>query len=199
LISEKRKLEHNSKPGLNLKHPSSRTVLQNLNVPPHKQKEGLTRSTIDKLKPHVDPSKLAPSGLINKLAALSKRPPTEDAPINLPRSSAFTEKAKPPPPSETSIPRSIETECNAPKRDDRLALIEDLEIGPYNHVAPFDDPGFEQLEPNSGIRLTYVSRFFEATQTSNWWEQTGLVLFHTTTLKNTSVAVTISLHLVFIR
>jgi hypothetical protein len=44
----------------------------------------------------------------------------------------------------------------APQRDDRLALIEDLEVGPIDHKPPFDDPHFEYLEPNSGIRLWYV-------------------------------------------
>ena len=45
---------------------------------------------------------------------------------------------------------------DVPNRDDRLALIEDLEVGPINHRPPFDDPHFRQLEPNSGIRLSWV-------------------------------------------
>ncbi|KAK7688515.1 hypothetical protein QCA50_008053 [Cerrena zonata] len=32
--------------------------------------------------------------------------------------------------------------------------MEDLEIGPTEHKAPFDDPHFLKLEPNSGIRLS---------------------------------------------
>lgn len=39
-------------------------------------------------------------------------------------------------------------------RDDRLALIEELVPGPVEHTPPFDDPHFEKLEPNSGIRLS---------------------------------------------
>lgn len=41
-------------------------------------------------------------------------------------------------------------------RDDNLALIEDIPLGPADHKPPFDDPHFEKLEPNSGIRLSYV-------------------------------------------
>jgi minichromosome maintenance protein 10 len=52
---------------------------------------------------------------------------------------------------------SDDTEINAPKRDERLALVEDLEVGPVEHKPPFDDPLFEQFEPNSGIRLKCVS------------------------------------------
>lgn len=48
----------------------------------------------------------------------------------------------------------IDEVVDAPKRDDRLALIEDLEVGPTDHKPPFDDPHFRQLEPNSGIRLS---------------------------------------------
>lgn len=46
---------------------------------------------------------------------------------------------------------------SAPKRDDQLALIEDLEVGPVDHIPPIDDPNFEKLEPNSGIRLSCVT------------------------------------------
>lgn len=42
------------------------------------------------------------------------------------------------------------------KRNEDLSLVEDLDPGPYEHSAPFDDPHFEKLEPNSGIRLSYV-------------------------------------------
>ncbi|KAJ7885854.1 hypothetical protein B0H14DRAFT_3105761 [Mycena olivaceomarginata] len=36
----------------------------------------------------------------------------------------------------------------------RLAIIETLDVGPVDHKPPFDDPHFQQLEPNSGIRLS---------------------------------------------
>ncbi len=47
-----------------------------------------------------------------------------------------------------------------PARDDNLTLIEELELGPYEHKSPFDDPLFERLEPHSGIRLSCVAFFF---------------------------------------
>lgn len=65
------------------------------------------------------------------------------------RSSAFTEA---PPPNE-----DVFGGPSVPRRDERLALIEDLEPGPVDHTPPFDDPNFKQLEPNSGIRLRCVS------------------------------------------
>lgn len=62
--------------------------------------------------------------------------------------------------SETPAPRAnlgLELDIvDAPKRDDRLALIEDLEMGPTDHKPPLDDPFFKQVEPNSGIRLLCV-------------------------------------------
>lgn len=40
------------------------------------------------------------------------------------------------------------------KRDDRLALVEELERGPYEFTPPSDDPDFLQLEPYSDIQLS---------------------------------------------
>jgi minichromosome maintenance protein 10 len=68
---------------------------------------------------------------------------------SLPRSTGFTEKPK-------EIEPAQEERFIASKRDDCLALINDLEPGPYEHNPPSDDPKFEKLEPNSGINLTSV-------------------------------------------
>jgi hypothetical protein len=35
-----------------------------------------------------------------------------------------------------------------------LTIIENLEIGPYEHAAPEKDPNFNTLEPHSSIRLS---------------------------------------------
>lgn len=78
-----------------------------------------------------------PSTFLNRLKNISTKEESEVAVVT--RSSAFAERAEP------------------PKRDDDLALIEDFEVGPYDHKAPFDDPHFESLEPHSGIRLSCVS------------------------------------------
>ncbi|KAF9497368.1 hypothetical protein BDN71DRAFT_1387750 [Pleurotus eryngii] len=75
-----------------------------------------------------------PSTFLNRLKNISTKEESEVAVVT--RSSAFAERAEP------------------PKRDDDLALIEDFEVGPYNHKAPYDDPHFESLEPHSGIRLS---------------------------------------------
>lgn len=66
------------------------------------------------------------------------------------RSTAFTAKA-------AAIPTPSETDGGTSHaRDEDLALIEDLTLGPSEHRPPFDDPHFEKLEPNSGIRLSCV-------------------------------------------
>ena len=44
------------------------------------------------------------------------------------------------------------------KRYGKLTIVEDLVLGPVDHKPPFDDPRFEKLEPNSGIRLSYVTK-----------------------------------------
>ncbi|KAJ7725273.1 hypothetical protein B0H14DRAFT_3098149 [Mycena olivaceomarginata] len=58
--------------------------------------------------------------------------------------SAFTDTPRDPSVSSSTVPQ----------RDDRLAIVETLDVGPVDHKPPFDDPYFQQLEPNSGIRLS---------------------------------------------
>lgn len=41
-------------------------------------------------------------------------------------------------------------------RDNTLAIVEDLELGPAEHKPLAEDPTFEKLEPNTGIRLRLV-------------------------------------------
>lgn len=102
------------------------------------------------------PLKPAPSNVLAKLASLNNQSNGISPMDNITRSLAFAEKAVAHPnlDADTSIRPD---EIDAPKRDDRLALIEDLEVGPADHKPPFDDPHFQQLEPNSGIRLSCVS------------------------------------------
>ncbi|KAH8980467.1 hypothetical protein EDB92DRAFT_1900536 [Lactarius akahatsu] len=78
-----------------------------------------------------------PSNVISKLSALSKCTPSSAEQCVPERTSSFTDKAS-----------------GVPARDDNLTLIEELELGPYDHKSPFDDPLFERLEPHSGIRLS---------------------------------------------
>ncbi|KAF5376070.1 hypothetical protein D9615_007682 [Tricholomella constricta] len=92
----------------------------------------------------------AASNLLNNLAQLKKSKHPERI-TTIARSSGFTDK---PPPPAPSADEDVFGELSAPKRDDRLALVEDLEPGPVDHIPPIDDPDFEKLEPNSGIRLS---------------------------------------------
>ncbi|EIW55973.1 uncharacterized protein TRAVEDRAFT_39067 [Trametes versicolor FP-101664 SS1] len=90
----------------------------------------------------------APSAVLQKLAqahkAREKAPETD----TVTRSTAFTAKA-------AAIPAHTDTDGGTSHaRDEDLALIEDLTLGPSEHKPPFDDPHFEKLEPNSGIRLS---------------------------------------------
>ena len=82
------------------------------------------------------PKKPAPSNLLSKLSKLAAAEDRKDDAPPPPRTSSLTEKAV--------------------IRDENLAIIEDFEPGPYDHTPPFDDPNFDKLEPNSGIRLSYV-------------------------------------------
>ena len=84
------------------------------------------------------------SQIVLKLKELSYNKHTETEQVV--RSEGFAEKAVLPKPDVT-----LET-----VRDDRLALVEKLELGPVEHRAMAGDPNFEKHEPNSGIRLRYV-------------------------------------------
>ncbi|KAH8084898.1 hypothetical protein BXZ70DRAFT_565895 [Cristinia sonorae] len=93
------------------------------------------------------PPKAGPSNVLSKLASLSKSQHEEKA-EGPTRSSAFSTRPAPQPTRDEEV-----TVPGIPRRDERLALVEDLPLGPAEHNAPFDDPHFEYLEPNSGIRL----------------------------------------------
>ncbi|KAJ7161007.1 hypothetical protein C8R46DRAFT_1106205 [Mycena filopes] len=113
---------------------SSRRVVDTISapLPPKKKAEDFV------------PVKPAASTLLSMLASSNRRPMDNVDTEPLVRSSAFTDTPalEAPPPESSTL-----------RRDERLALIEDLEPGPTDCKAPFDDPHFEQLEPNSGIRL----------------------------------------------
>ncbi|TFK91893.1 hypothetical protein K466DRAFT_628822 [Polyporus arcularius HHB13444] len=98
-------------------------------------------------KPKNVPPPPPSSTVLQKLAQAHKQ--SNAAPQEVvTRSSSFS--AQPPP-----VGPSSESEVgNSYARDDNLALVEDLPIGPTEHKPPFDDPHFEKLEPNSGIRLS---------------------------------------------
>lgn len=118
-----------------------------------------------------------PSNVVSKMASMSRQPGPSQARAVL-RSSGFSE----PPP-----------QC--PKRDEDLALIEEFELGPKEHTAPFTDPNFDRVEPNSGIRLSYVI-FTPAYHELNTC--VGHVSCHTTIYKTIFVAGIIYRHLVYI-
>ncbi|KAF9235911.1 hypothetical protein BU15DRAFT_77517 [Melanogaster broomeanus] len=114
---------------------------------------------------HVKP---APSNVLDKLSVLHARSTNKSGSAPIIRSSNLAEKPKPNPsePHVTSapvpIPQQREYEVSVassfpaavPQRDDRLALVEELQSGPADHKPPLDDPLFERLEPNSGIHLS---------------------------------------------
>jgi minichromosome maintenance protein 10 len=109
--------------------------------------------------PAALPLKPAPSNVLSRLATLNNQ--SKDVPPmdGITRSSAFAEKPAPQLNPDAAIStKKLDEIIDAPQRDDRLALIEDLEVGPTNHKAPFDDPHFQQMEPNSGIRLSWVAK-----------------------------------------
>ncbi|PPR05047.1 hypothetical protein CVT24_010194 [Panaeolus cyanescens] len=86
----------------------------------------------------------APSKLLSNLSAVTARRTMDDEEAEtVSRSTGFKEAPKVIPMKE---PAGL-------KRDERLALIEELEPGPYEHNPPSDDPLFEKFEPHSGINL----------------------------------------------
>lgn len=110
-------------------------------------------------------TKPAPSNILSKLSKLSGGPPKPGQEKSIQRSHSLLARSKP----EPSLAPSFEVDATpstppqpisnaVPGRDDRLAIIEQLEVGPIDHKPPPDDPHFERLEPNSGIRLSYVSQ-----------------------------------------
>jgi len=91
-----------------------------------------------------------PSQFLTKLARVKSRAsqsPVSDAVV---RTSAFSDKIRPKGPAGTS---GLSDDTGL-KRDDRLALVEEFERGPYKFTPPSDDPDFLRLEPHSGIRLS---------------------------------------------
>ncbi|KAJ7634773.1 hypothetical protein FB45DRAFT_909809 [Roridomyces roridus] len=91
------------------------------------------------------PVKPAASNVLRNLANTRRAPLDAAVEVEpLARSAAFTDTPATAPEQVASVPR----------RDDRLAIIDNLEMGPMDHKAPFDDPLFKHLEPNSGIRLS---------------------------------------------
>ncbi|KAJ7799774.1 hypothetical protein B0H14DRAFT_3114040 [Mycena olivaceomarginata] len=106
-------------------------------------------SSLEK-QPEFVPVKPAASTLLSKLAHVNRQPFDKVEPEPLIRSSAFTDTPRDPSVSSSTVPQ----------RDDRLAIVETLDVGPVDHKPPFDDPYFQQLEPNSGIRLSCIACWY---------------------------------------
>ncbi|KAF5353526.1 hypothetical protein D9756_007998 [Leucocoprinus leucothites] len=102
----------------------------------------------------------APSRFLNNLAQVKAR--TGQSPVleTVARTSAFSDKARP----EATTATTGRSDDTGLKRDDRLALVEELERGPYEFTPPSDDPEFLHLEPHSGIRLLSRSLLHEDLQ-----------------------------------
>ena len=84
------------------------------------------------------------SSFISQLRSLNPSK-TEDVEPNYQRAEGFSEKP-------------VTSQARGPVRDDTLTVVEDLEPGPSDHKPPADDPSFEKLEPNSGIRLKLINQ-----------------------------------------
>ncbi|KDR78277.1 hypothetical protein GALMADRAFT_245372 [Galerina marginata CBS 339.88] len=130
---KKRKLDSHQSLG----KPLGRLIFQT--VPQQNTKAGSSKPPEEQFK------KPAPSNFLNKLATVNRKNDPNDVVDPISRSMGFTEKPKEIQP--------LEEEHLSHKRDERLALVEDLEPGPYEHTPPYDDPNFEKLEPHSGINM----------------------------------------------
>ncbi|KAF9268986.1 hypothetical protein L218DRAFT_412793 [Marasmius fiardii PR-910] len=107
-------------------------------------------TTPDKKPPENDTpafQKPTASSFLSKLAKFRTQENEEEVASSsrASRTTAFTDDSRPQLDSSSS--------SSAVQRDDRLALVEGMEPGPVEHAPSFDDPLFERIEPNSGIRL----------------------------------------------
>ncbi|KAG5726038.1 hypothetical protein E4T56_gene1259 [Termitomyces sp. T112] len=139
---KKRKLSHRP---LHVTQPGQSSVR-------HCRSSGAATSTPSFTKPVISQFTKPPaSNLLNNLANASRMQRDSERDVTVARSSGFAERAP-------TLVRNIDQDSarfSAPKRDDHLALIEELEPGPIDHTPPTDDPNFDKLEPNSGIRLSF--------------------------------------------
>ncbi|KZV96434.1 hypothetical protein EXIGLDRAFT_643216 [Exidia glandulosa HHB12029] len=93
----------------------------------------------------------AKSNYVSSLARLSStKVPSTIKNSQETRSTSFAQPAAPPP----SVDDTATQPAPASKRDDTLAVIEELKMGPYEFKAPPDDPSFQGFEPHSKIRLS---------------------------------------------
>ncbi|KAF5343126.1 hypothetical protein D9758_015215 [Tetrapyrgos nigripes] len=90
-------------------------------------------------------SKPAPSKLLNRIASMDHASQNDAQVHQAARTSAFTER----PHVWDASPAG-----SSSKRNEDLTITENIPLGPADHKPPFDDPHFERLEPNSGIRLS---------------------------------------------
>ncbi|KAL4077770.1 hypothetical protein J3A83DRAFT_4356667 [Scleroderma citrinum] len=132
--------------------------------PPHAPTAGSTanvkRESSGSAK-HLEPP---PSNVLKKLSSLSNRSNAQSEPVST-RSSNLSDRPKPAivaKPSEHEASRELSH--SVPRRDENLAIVEELRMGPTDHKAPLDDPLFEHLEPNSGIHLSSRSLSHEDLQ-----------------------------------
>ncbi|GJE94792.1 hypothetical protein PsYK624_109650 [Phanerochaete sordida] len=95
-------------------------------------------------KPAFPAVAAASSSVLSKLASFASTSAKPEETRTAARSSGFTER---PPVRE-------ESDDEDGTRDENMAVIEDLTIGPYEHKPPFDDPHFMKQEPHSEIRLS---------------------------------------------
>ncbi|KAI5122671.1 hypothetical protein M0805_007931 [Coniferiporia weirii] len=123
----------------------TRRAQQTRPIPPLKG-SSKSKSSLKQGSAHaIVPDAPAPSSLVAQLKSLSTNKKSDHEPVV--RSEGFAQKpaAPQPPPAAEAV--------NAPVRDDRLAIVEELEVGPVEHTPIAGDSHFEKIEPNSGIRL----------------------------------------------
>ncbi|KAH9923896.1 uncharacterized protein B0H18DRAFT_1120236 [Fomitopsis serialis] len=141
---KKRKLSHAERPSTSLPVTEQR--------PRPAASTTVTSSSSSSHAVSTQTKKHAPSTVLEKLAKVHSQEDTRLAKGTTNRSSAFTQPA---------VATSFNDSETGATRDDRLAIVEDLVLGPVDHKPPFDDPRFEKLEPNSGIRLSSRAIPFE--------------------------------------
>ncbi|KAG6902634.1 hypothetical protein C0995_013759 [Termitomyces sp. Mi166 len=141
-ITEKRKVSHRP---LHATQPGQSSARHDYSS----RAAASTTSSTKSVKPQF--TKPPASNLLKNLAKANCVQQDSGKDVAITRSSGFEER---PPTPVRNNDEDTSGQYSAPQRDDRLALIEELEPGPIDYIPPADDPDFDKLEPNSGIRLS---------------------------------------------
>lgn len=108
---------------------------------------------------------LGPSNILRSLDVRRSKLKDAEERRGMERSTGFSVAANAPLPKQ--MQEGIPEDDSYAQRDESLALIEKLEMGPKEFAAPGDDPQWQKVEPNSKIRLRSANPCYSEAISSN--------------------------------